>query len=172
MDKLYKGFDLTDPLTSVSMTINAPAPILLAMYFMVAYGRNLKELEQDGKKLSDAEKEELKLATFRNLRGTVQADILKEDQGQNTCIFSIDFAMKLLGDVQVYFSKNGIKKYYSLSVSGYHIAEAGANPITQLAFTLANGFTYVEYFLNRGLPVDEFAPNLSFFFSKIGRAHV
>jgi len=165
LDKLYEGFDLTAPYTSVSMTINAPAPIILAMYFMVAYRRKLKSLEGEGKLLSEAEKEELKIATFRNLRGTVQADILKEDQGQNTCIFSVDFAMKLLGDVQVYFSKNNIKKYYSLSVSGYHIAEAGANPITQLAFTLANGFTYVEYFLNRGLSIDDFAPNLSFFFS-------
>jgi methylmalonyl-CoA mutase len=163
IDKLFEGFNLIDAYTSVSMTINAPAPIILAMYFMVAYQRELKKLEKDGKFLN--ENEELKLSTFRNLRGTVQADILKEDQGQNTCIFSIDFAMRLLGDVQVYFSKNDIKTYYSLSISGYHIAEAGANPITQLAFTLANGFTYVEYFLNRGLHIDEFAPNLSFFFS-------
>ena len=165
MDRLYEGFDLTDPLTSVSMTINGPAPIILAMYFIVAYRRELAREEAGCKRLTEAEKEELKLATFRNLRGTVQADILKEDQGQNTCIFSVDFAMRLLGDVQVYFSKNRIKKYYSLSVSGYHIAEAGANPITQLAFTLANGLTYVEYFLNRGIPIDEFAPSLSFFFS-------
>jgi isobutyryl-CoA mutase len=165
MEKLYDGFDQTDPLTSVSMTINAPAPIILAMYFMVAYRRELNKEERTGRRLGDAEKAELKIRTFRNLRGTVQADILKEDQGQNTCIFSIDFAMKLVGDVQEYFARNAIEKYYSLSISGYHIAEAGANPITQLAFTLANGFTYVEYFLKRGLKLDDFAPNLSFFFS-------
>jgi isobutyryl-CoA mutase len=165
MDRLYQGFTLTDPLTSVSMTINAPAPIILAMYFMSAYRRALAAKEHEGITLSVAEKEHLKLSTFRNLRGTVQADILKEDQAQNTCIFSIDFAMKLVGDVQEYFSRNAIDRYYTLSISGYHIAEAGANPITQLAFTLANGFTYVEYFLNRGLELDTFAPNLSFFFS-------
>lgn len=165
MDILLTGFDQTDPLTSVSMTINAPAPIMVAFYFMVAYKRELEKLKQKGIELNDEEKEKLKIETFRKLRGTVQADMLKEDQGQNTCIFSIDFAMKLIGDLQEYLSKNNIKNYYSLSISGYHIAEAGANPITQLAFTLANGFTYVEYFLNRGLKVDEFAPNLSFFFS-------
>ena len=165
MDQLLEGFDQTDALTSVSMTINAPAPIMLAMYFMVAFRRELKKAEAQGRKLSSEEKEKLKIETFRKLRGTVQADILKEDQGQNTCIFSVDFAMKLIGDVQEYFSKNDIRNYYSISISGYHIAEAGANPITQLAFTLANGFTYVEYFLNRGLKIDQFAPNLSFFFS-------
>src|SRR3989339_865053 len=165
MNVLLKGFDQTDPLTSVSMTINAPAPIMVAFFFMVAYRRELEKVQKNGKKLSDKEKERLKIDTFRKLRGTVQADMLKEDQGQNTCIFSINFAMKLIGDLQEYLSKNAIKNYYSLSISGYHIAEAGANPITQLAFTLANGFTYVEYFMNRGIPVDEFAPNLSFFFS-------
>ncbi len=165
MDRLLAGFDQTNPLTSVSMTINAPAPIMLAFYFMTAFRREMKKLEVAGKKLSDDEKEALKIETFRKLRGTVQADILKEDQGQNTCIFSIDFAMKLIGDVQEYLSKNKIDNYYSISISGYHIAEAGANPISQLAFTLANGFTYVEYFLNRGLKIDQFAPNLSFFFS-------
>ena len=165
MDRLLAGFDQTNPLTSVSMTINAPAPIMLAFYFMTAFRRELEKVEAAGKKLSDDEKEALKIETFRKLRGTVQADILKEDQGQNTCIFSIDFAMKLIGDVQEYLSKNKIDNYYSISISGYHIAEAGANPISQLAFTLANGFTYVEYFLNRGLKIDEFAPNLSFFFS-------
>ncbi len=165
MERLYDGFDQTDPLTSVSMTINAPAPIILAMYFMVAYRREVKKEEGTGSRLTDAEREQLKVRTFRSLRGTVQADILKEDQGQNTCIFSIDFAMRLVGDVQEYFTRNAIEKYYSLSISGYHIAEAGANPITQLAFTLANGFTYVEYFLKRGLSLDDFAPNLSFFFS-------
>ncbi len=165
MDILLKGFDQTDPLTSVSMTINAPAPIMVAFYFMVAYKRELEKLKSQGIELTKEEKETLKINTFRKLRGTVQADMLKEDQGQNTCIFSIDFAMRLIGDVQEFLSKNKIRNYYSLSISGYHIAEAGANPITQLAFTLANGFTYVEYFLNRGIPIDEFAPNLSFFFS-------
>lgn len=165
VDRLYEGFDQTDPRTSVSMTINAPAPVILAMYFMVAYRRELAKRESGGSFPGEADREELKLETFKNLRGTVQADILKEDQGQNTCIFSVDFAMKLVGDVQEYFARNEITKYYSLSISGYHIAEAGANPITQLAFTLANGFTYVEYFLKRGLRLDDFAPNLSFFFS-------
>jgi methylmalonyl-CoA mutase len=132
---------------------------------MTAYNRALKKLENDGMVLDDAARENLKLETFRKLRGTVQADMLKEDQAQNTIIFSIDFAMKLIGDLQEYLSINKIRNYYSLSISGYHIAEAGANPISQLAFTLANGFTYVEYFLNRGLKVDDFAPNLSFFFS-------
>ncbi len=165
MDKLLKGYDQTDPYTSVSMTINAPAPIMLAFYFMTAYQRELKKAGERRKKLSTEKKEQLKIETFQKLRGTVQADILKEDQGQNTCIFSIDFAVKLIGDVQEYLSKNSIRNYYSISISGYHIAEAGANPISQLAFTLANGFTYVEYFLNRGLHIDEFAPNLSFFFS-------
>ena len=165
MKRLLDGFDQTDPLTSVSMTINAPAPIMVAFYFMTAYKHELLKAEQSGKKLTEEEKVQLRLDTFRRLRGTVQADMLKEDQGQNTCIFSIDFAMKLIGDVQEYLSTNQIKNYYSISISGYHIAEAGANPITQLAFTLANGFTYVEYFLNRGINVDDFAPNLSYFFS-------
>ncbi|PKL86106.1 MAG: methylmalonyl-CoA mutase [Ignavibacteriae bacterium HGW-Ignavibacteriae-1] len=165
MDRLLAGFDQTDPLTSVSMTINAPAPIMVAFYFMTAYNRALKKLENEGIKLDEAARENLKVETFRKLRGTVQADMLKEDQAQNTIIFSIDFAMKLIGDLQEYLSINKIRNYYSLSISGYHIAEAGANPISQLAFTLANGFTYVEYFLNRGLKVDDFAPNLSFFFS-------
>lgn len=165
MDKLLEGFDQTEALTSVSMTINAPAPIMVAFYFMTAYQRQLKSLQADGKQLTDQEKHNLKIETFQKLRGTVQADMLKEDQAQNTIIFSIDFALKLIGDLQEYLSKNKIRNYYSLSISGYHIAEAGANPITQLAFTLANGFTYVEYFLSRGIPIDNFAPNLSFFFS-------
>lgn len=165
MDLLLKGFDQTDPFTSVSMTINAPAPIMVAFYFMTAYKRQLEIAESSGLKLTEEEKHNLRIETFRKLRGTVQADMLKEDQGQNTCIFSIDFAMKLIGDLQEYLSKNKIQNYYSLSISGYHIAEAGANPITQLAFTLANGFTYVEYFIKRGIHVDDFAPNLSFFFS-------
>ncbi|MCX6154787.1 MAG: methylmalonyl-CoA mutase family protein [Candidatus Kapabacteria bacterium] len=165
MDKLLDGFDLLDPLTSVSMTINAPAPIMVAFFFMTAYKRVLNQLEAEGKVFNEEEKYQLRMKIFKKLRGTVQADMLKEDQGQNTCIFSIDFAMKLIGDLQEYLSKNNIANYYSLSISGYHIAEAGANPISQLAFTLANGFTYVEYFLSRGIHVDDFAPNLSFFFS-------
>lgn len=165
MDKLLDNFDLTDPLTSVSMTINAPAPSILAMFFATAFNRELKKKTENGNTISEAGKENLKLETFRKLRGTVQADMLKEDQAQNTCIFSIDFALKLIGDVQEYFTKNQIKNFYSLSISGYHIAEAGANPVTQTAFTLANGFTYVEYFLKRGMDIDDFAPNLSFFFS-------
>jgi methylmalonyl-CoA mutase len=165
MDTMLDGFDLTDPMTSVSMTINAPAPIMVAFYFITAFQRELKKREETGIKLSEEDIEQLKIETFQKLRGTVQADMLKEDQAQNTIIFSIDFAMKLIGDLQEYLSKNKIKNYYSISISGYHIAEAGANPITQLAFTLANGFTYVEYFLNRGINIDEFAPNLSFFFS-------
>ncbi len=164
MDVLLGGFDQTHPLTSVSMTINAPAPIMVAFYFMTAYKRELIKLEAT-ENVTAEQRENLKLDTFRKLRGTVQADMLKEDQGQNTIIFSIDFAMKLIGDLQEYLSKNAIKNYYSLSISGYHIAEAGANPITQTAFTLANGFTYVEYFIKRGLNVNDFAPNLSFFFS-------
>jgi methylmalonyl-CoA mutase len=147
------------------MTINAPAPIMVAFYFMTAYKREVKKLAEQGKTITEKEVSDIMTSTFRKLRGTVQADMLKEDQAQNTIIFSIDFALKLIGDLQEFLSKNGIKNYYSISISGYHIAEAGANPISQLAFTLANGFTYVEYFLNRGIPVDEFAPNLSFFFS-------
>ncbi|MDA3843384.1 MAG: methylmalonyl-CoA mutase family protein [Candidatus Kapabacteria bacterium] len=165
MRDLLAGFDLLDPLTSVSMTINAPAPIMVAFYFMTAYRAELVKAEAAGSKLNDSDKAELKMNTFRRLRGTVQADMLKEDQGQNTCVFSMNFAMKLIGDLQEYLSQNQIKNYYSISVSGYHIAEAGANPITQLALTLANGFTYVEYFLSRGMKIDDFAPNLSFFFS-------
>ena len=165
MDRLLAGFDQLDPLTSVSMTINAPAPIMVAFYFMTAFKREKARLESEGKQITNTDINNLMVSTFRRLRGTVQADMLKEDQAQNTIIFSIDFALKLIGDLQEYLSKNAIKNYYSISISGYHIAEAGANPITQLAFTLANGFTYVEYFINRGLKVDEFAPNLSFFFS-------
>lgn len=165
MDAMLLGFDQLDPMTSVSLTINAPAPIMVAFYFMTAYRRELKRLGLSEKNISMEDKERVKVETFRRLRGTVQADMLKEDQGQNTCVFSINFAMKMIGDLQEYLSKKAIRNYYSISISGYHIAEAGANPITQLAFTLANGFTYVEYFLNRGLKIDEFAPNLSFFFS-------
>ncbi len=211
MKKLYCGFDLCDPSTSVSMTINGPAPMILAMFFNTAIDqqveRHLKESGQldaarkrkeeyframgvtapvytgkdnpegdrgfglftlgiPGSELVDADTyARIREATLKSVRGTVQADILKEDQAQNTCIFSTDFAMKMMGDVQESFIGNQIRNYYSVSISGYHIAEAGANPITQLAFTLANGFTYVEYYLARGMDIDAFAPNLSFFFS-------
>lgn len=206
--KLYSGFNLADPATSVSMTINGPAPMLLA-YFMNAaidqqceiYIREHGLVEEVAKKIEtlykDAEKpsyqgdlpkgndglglmllgvtgdqvlppdvyEKIKRSTLKQVRGTVQADILKEDQAQNTCIFSTEFALRLMGDVQQYFIQHDVRNFYSVSISGYHIAEAGANPITQLAFTLANGFTYVEYYLSRGMDINAFAPNLSFFFS-------
>lgn len=166
MKKLYAGFDLADPYTSVSMTINGPAPILLAMFFNTAIDQQIEKARQEkGAPLSEEEKEEIAAQTLQRIRGTVQADILKEDQGQNTCIFSTEFALKMMGDIQEYFIRHKIRNYYSVSISGYHIAEAGANPITQLAFTLANGFTYVEYYLSRGMKIDDFAPNLSFFFS-------
>lgn len=166
MKKLYKGFDLCHPLTSVSMTINGPAPIILAMFMNTAIHQQVEKKEMElGRPLTEAEYEEVKAYTLRTVRGTVQADILKEDQGQNTCIFSTEFALRMMGDVQQYFIDHHVRNYYSVSISGYHIAEAGANPITQLAFTLANGFTYVEYFLSRGMHIDDFAPNLSFFFS-------
>jgi methylmalonyl-CoA mutase len=220
--KLYSGFDLSDPRTSVSMTINGPAPMLLAFFMNAAIDQqcekyiiesglkqevneaikakyNLEDLPtymgQHGKVVpKDGELigilppgnnglglrllgisgdevlpkevyEKIKADTLAQVRGTVQADILKEDQAQNTCIFSTEFALKLMGDVQEYFIQNKVRNFYSVSISGYHIAEAGANPITQLAFTLANGFTYVEYYLSRGMKIDDFAPNLSFFFS-------
>lgn len=211
--KLYSGFDLCDPKTSVSMTINGPAPMLLAFFMNAAIDqqceKKIKELglEKDLKRISEVKYkglagpiynntsspnslpvgndglglkllglsgdevlpkeiyEQCKQAALQQVRGTVQADILKEDQAQNTCIFSTEFALKLMGDVQEYFIKQKIRNFYSVSISGYHIAEAGANPITQLAFTLSNGFTYVEYYLSRGMNIDEFAPNLSFFFS-------
>jgi methylmalonyl-CoA mutase len=166
MKKLYEGFDLCDPSTSVSMTINGPAPILLAMFMNTAVSQQVEKEEQRvGRALTGQEHEQVKAKTLRMVRGTVQADILKEDQGQNTCIFSTEFALKMMGDIQEYFIAHEIRNYYSVSISGYHIAEAGANPISQLAFTLANGFTYVEYYLSRGMKIDDFAPNLSFFFS-------
>ncbi len=211
MKKLYCGFDLCDPKTSVSMTINGPAPMLLAMFFNTAIDQQVEKYLREEGKLAKAETkkkdyfkkrnidmpayssdtplegdrafglftlgipgyelierevyEKIKADTIKSVRGTVQADILKEDQAQNTCIFSTDFAMKMMGDIQDNFIRNGVRNYYSVSISGYHIAEAGANPITQLAFTLANGFTYVEYYLSRGMKIDQFAPNLSFFFS-------
>jgi len=211
--KLYSGFDLCDPKTSVSMTINGPAPIILAMFMNAAIDQQVekyiaeKKLESkidaarkskfksknapryynpsaperlpegnDGlglqllgfsgdEVLTAEEYQTIKAHALAQVRGTVQADILKEDQAQNTCIFSTEFALKLMGDVQAYFISNKVRNFYSVSISGYHIAEAGANPITQLAFTLSNGFTYVEYYLSRGMHIDEFAPNLSFFFS-------
>ncbi|HEY6901224.1 MAG TPA: methylmalonyl-CoA mutase family protein, partial [Puia sp.] len=201
--KLYSGFDLCDPRTSVSMTINGPAPILLAFFMNAAIdqqcekhlgkttqmgggagkpvynnpsfpgvlpegndGLGLALLGSSGDEALSAEVyEKIKAETLSQVRGTVQADILKEDQAQNTCIFSTEFALRLMGDVQAYFIDRQVRNFYSVSISGYHIAEAGANPITQLAFTLANGFTYVEYYLSRGMAIDDFAPNLSFFFS-------
>ncbi|MEJ0084806.1 MAG: methylmalonyl-CoA mutase family protein [Pseudomonadota bacterium] len=210
MKKLYSGFDLCKPSTSVSMTINGPAPMILAMYmntaidqhverFLRANGRwddaqaalanitdrpkyhgelppthggdGLGLLGVSGRKLvslgllDSADYERLRAEALSRVRGTVQADILKEDQAQNTCIFSTEFALRMMGDVQEFFSANNVKNFYSVSISGYHIAEAGANPVTQLAFTLANGFTIVEYYLARGMKIDDFAPNLSFFFS-------
>lgn len=205
--KLYSGFDLTDPKTSVSMTINGPAPMILAFFMNAAIDQECekyikehgleKEVEKKLKEIfkSSAPKysgklpqgndglgltllgtsgdqvlpkevyEKLKAKALQSVRGTVQADILKEDQAQNTCIFSTEFALKMMGDVQQYFIEQKVRNFYSVSISGYHIAEAGANPITQLAFTLSNGFTYVEYYLSRGMKIDDFAPNLSFFFS-------
>lgn len=208
--KLYSGFDLCDPKTSVSMTINGPAPMLLGFFMNAAIDQNCEKyiknngLEEEIEKkikaiyktkgtkrpcyqgelpegndglglmllgvtgdqvLPEAIYNEIKAQTLIQVRGTVQADILKEDQAQNTCIFSTEFALRLMGDVQEYFINNGVRNFYSVSISGYHIAEAGANPITQLAFTLANGFTYVEYYLSRGMDINAFGPNLSFFFS-------
>jgi methylmalonyl-CoA mutase len=200
--KLYSGFDLCDPATSVSMTINGPAPMLLAFFLNAAIDQQcekwLKEqrttnvapdiqteavryrgelpdgndglglllLSTTGDKVLPPEVyEKIKAETLRKVRGTVQADILKEDQAQNTCIFSTEFALRMMGDIQQYFTDNRVQNFYSVSISGYHIAEAGANPISQLAFTLSNGFTFVEYYLSRGMNVDDFAPNLSFFFS-------
>ncbi|MGY6630356.1 MAG: methylmalonyl-CoA mutase family protein [Wenzhouxiangella sp.] len=207
MKKLYSGFDLADPTTSVSLTINGPAPMLMAMFLNTAIDqqveKHLKETGQwdaaqkkraellgndlpeytgqlpktndglglgllgvTGDQLLDAETYgKIKADTLRVVRGTVQADILKEDQAQNTCIFSTEFALHMMGDIQQYFINNGVRNFYSVSISGYHIAEAGANPISQLAFTLSNGFTIVEYYLARGMDIDAFAPNLSFFFS-------
>jgi len=166
MKKLYAGFDLSDPSTSVSMTINGPAPTILAMFFNAAIDQNvLKFARQKGHEPDREERQRIAAETLQVVRGTVQADILKEDQAQNTCIFAIDFALRLMGDVEQYFIDQKIRNFYSVSISGYHIAEAGANPITQLAFTLANGFTYVEYYLARGMKIDDFAPHLSFFFS-------
>lgn len=205
--KLYSGFDLCDPSTSVSMTINGPAPMLLAFFLNAAIDQQCEKwlVQQQGEggdlktvgvtptvsevtyqgDLPEGNNglglallgttgdnvlprdvyEQIKADTLRKVRGTVQADILKEDQAQNTCIFSTEFALRMMGDIQEYFTQNRVQNFYSVSISGYHIAEAGANPISQLAFTLSNGFTFVEYYLSRGLRIDDFAPNLSFFFS-------
>ncbi|HUQ65834.1 MAG TPA: fused isobutyryl-CoA mutase/GTPase IcmF [Flavitalea sp.] len=165
--KLYSGIDLCDPKTSVSMTINGPAPVMLAFFLNTAIDQQCDKYvaTSGGDTIDKATYNKLKSDTLKQVRGTVQADILKEDQAQNTCIFSTEFALKLMGDVQQYFIDNEIRNFYSVSISGYHIAEAGANPVTQLAFTLANGFTYLEYYLSRGMHIDDFAPNLSFFFS-------
>ena len=163
---LYDGFDLCDPMTSVSMTINGPAPMILAMFLNAAIDQQMDRFrDEKGREPDEAEAEGVRCFALENVRGTVQADILKEDQGQNTCIFSTEFALKLMGDIQAYFVENRVRNFYSVSISGYHIAEAGANPISQLAFTLSNGFTFVESYLARGMDIDDFAPNLSFFFS-------
>ena len=166
MKKLYQGFDLCAPNTSVSMTVNGPAPILLAFFFNTAIDQQLDKFkEENGREPNPEERQRIRQLVQANVRGTVQADILKEDQGQNSCIFSVAFALRLMGDIQQYFIDNRIRNFYSVSISGYHIAEAGANPVSQLAFTLANAFTYVEYYLSRGMNIDDFAKNLSFFFS-------
>ena len=167
MKVLYSGFDLCSPSTSVSMTINGPAPAILAMFLNTAIDQRVDSFRADhGRHDPDeAEVSDLRAWVLSNVRGTVQADILKEDQGQNTCIFSTEFALRCMADIQEWFIAHHLRNFYSVSISGYHIAEAGANPLTQLAFTLANGFTYVEAYLARGMRIDDFAPNLSFFFS-------
>ncbi len=163
---LYSGFDLCNPSTSVSMTINGPAPTILAMFMNAAIDQQLEKfLADNGREPTDDEVRKIREWTLSNVRGTVQADILKEDQGQNTCIFSTEFSLKVMGDIAEYFVHHQVRNFYSVSISGYHIAEAGANPISQLAFTLSNGFTFVEAYLARGMHIDDFAPNLSFFFS-------
>ena len=166
MKVLYGGFDLTNPSTSVSMTINGPAPSILAMFMNTAIDQNLEKFRTDNQREpTDDEAAKIRAWTLANVRGTVQADILKEDQGQNTCIFSTEFSLKVMGDIAEWFVHHDVRNFYSVSISGYHIAEAGANPISQLAFTLSNGFTFVEAYLARGMHIDDFAPNLSFFFS-------
>jgi methylmalonyl-CoA mutase len=166
MKVLYDGFDLCDPTTSVSMTINGPAPSILAMFMNTAIDQQVEKFKAEkGRDPSADEATQIRGWVLQNVRGTVQADILKEDQGQNTCIFSTEFSLKVMGDIQQYFVDHQVRNFYSVSISGYHIAEAGANPISQLAFTLSNGFTFVEAYLARGMSIDDFAPNLSFFFS-------
>ncbi|MCU6434023.1 methylmalonyl-CoA mutase family protein [Undibacterium sp. Jales W-56] len=166
MKVLYDGFDLCDPATSVSMTINGPAPTILAFFMNTAIDQQMEKFRVDNKREATAdEAAKIKAWVLMNVRGTVQADILKEDQGQNTCIFSTEFSLKVMGDIQEYFVHHQVRNFYSVSISGYHIAEAGANPISQLAFTMSNGFTFVEAYLARGMHIDDFAANLSFFFS-------
>ena len=166
MKELYDGFDLCDPTTSVSMTINGPAPTILAFFLNTVIDQQVDQfVAEQGKQPNKQEYAKLKSRALSSARGTVQADILKEDQGQNTCIFSTEFSLRMMGDIQQFFIDNDIQNFYSVSISGYHIAEAGANPISQLAFTLSNGFTYVESYLARGMHIDDFAANLSFFFS-------
>ncbi len=166
MKVLYSGFDLVAPTTSVSMTINGPAPTILAFFLNTVIDQQVERFADDeGREPSDEERAMLAAHAVANVRGTVQADILKEDQGQNTCIFSTEFSLRMMADIQEWFIEHQVRNFYSVSISGYHIAEAGANPISQLAFTLANGFTYVEAYLARGMDIDAFAPNLSFFFS-------
>ena len=166
MKALYDGFDLCSPSTSVSMTINGPAPTILAMFMNTAIDQNLDRFRAEhGREPNAQEAADIRAWVLQNVRGTVQADILKEDQGQNTCLFSTEFSLKVMGDIAQYFVEHQVRNFYSVSISGYHIAEAGANPISQLAFTLSNGFTFVEAYLARGMHIDDFAPNLSFFFS-------
>ena len=166
MKVLYSGFDLCSPSTSVSMTINGPAPTILAMFMNTAIDQNLDKFRAEkGREPNAQEAADIRAWVMQNVRGTVQADILKEDQGQNTCLFSTEFSLKVMGDIAQYFVEHQVRNFYSVSISGYHIAEAGANPISQLAFTLSNGFTFVEAYLARGMHIDDFAPNLSFFFS-------
>ena len=166
MKVLYGGFDLCSPTTSVSMTINGPAPTILAMFMNTAIDQQIENFVNDkGRNPNSDEGKALRAWVLQNVRGTVQADILKEDQGQNTCLFSTEFSLKVMGDIAQYFVDHQVRNFYSVSISGYHIAEAGANPISQLAFTLSNGFTFVEAYLARGMHIDDFAPNLSFFFS-------
>ena len=166
MKALYAGFDLSSPSTSVSMTINGPAPTILAFFLHTAIDQGLEAFASaEGRPPSQQEAAAIRAGVLSSVRGTVQADILKEDQGQNTCIFSTEFSLRMMADIQEWFIANQVRNFYSVSISGYHIAEAGANPISQLAFTLANGFTYVEAYLARGMDIDDFAPSLSFFFS-------
>ncbi|HEY0934109.1 MAG TPA: fused isobutyryl-CoA mutase/GTPase IcmF, partial [Trebonia sp.] len=166
MKVLFDGFDLVSPTTSVSMTINGPAPTILAFFLNTAIDQQLAAFAAArGRAPSGDEAAAVRARALATVRGTVQADILKEDQGQNTCIFSTEFSLRMMGDIQEWFIANQVRNFYSVSISGYHIAEAGANPVSQLAFTLANGFTYVESYLARGMKIDDFAPNLSFFFS-------
>src|SRR5690606_21897858 len=166
MKALYDGFDLTAPTTSVSMTINGPAPTILAFFLNTAIDQRMDAFrDEHGREPSTDEAAEIREWTLRQVRGTVQADILKEDQGQNTCIFSTEFSLRMMSDIQEWFIDHGVRNFYSVSISGYHIAEAGANPISQLAFTLANGFTYVESYLARGMDTDAVAPNLAVLFT-------